>query len=65
MPLDCDVWRRRGRRERGLAAVEGPLSGKEWRGEKMGAKVRSGVEESVRVGEGRRGGFREKKEGGG
>lgn len=33
--------RRRGRRgeeRRGVAVVEGPLSGKEWRGRKMGAK---------------------------
>lgn len=49
-------------REGGVAAVEGPLSGKEWRGRKMGAKDELEWWSQC-VGEGRQVGFREKKEG--
>ncbi len=48
-----------------MAAVEGPLSGKEWQGRKMGAKEElEWRSQCVCVGEGRRVGFREKKAGG-
>lgn len=47
-----------------MAAVERPLSGKEWRGRKMGAKEELEWRSQC-VGEGRQVGFREKKDGGG
>lgn len=48
-------------KEGGAAAAEGPLSGKEWRGRKMGAKEELEWRRQC-VGEGRREGYREKKE---